>query len=169
MELLSLTTFEAVYHSQHAAIERYLYRLTRDRELTADLAQETFTRAWAALQHEERTLSVAYLYRIAWHSVIDLHRRRRIIRHIPFTDLAADAPSGGFDVADTRDATDFPERLAIFDLFRHAWAQLSSQEQQTLVQSTLRPKAGAQTARDKMQVCRARRHLRQLWQQEVAA
>jgi len=169
MELLSLATFESIYQAHHPAIERYLFRLTHDRELAADLAQETFTRALAGLQREDRSVSLTWLYRIALYRVIDLHRRRRVIEMVPFADLAIDAPAGEFDVAATGHDVDFPERLAHFDPFRHAWARLSLTEQQALLQTVLHPKAGGQTARTKMQVSRARRHLRQVWQLEVAA
>ncbi|WP_411431513.1 sigma factor, partial [Aeromonas enteropelogenes] len=43
------TKFEALVHALHGDLYRYAYWLTRDPAVAEDLVQETFLRAWKAI------------------------------------------------------------------------------------------------------------------------
>ncbi len=74
------TAFAALVTRYQQAIGGYLFRLTGDREVAFDLAQETFVRAYRALGHTRPGLQFKpWLYRIATNLAYDhLRRRRRI-------------------------------------------------------------------------------------------
>ena len=78
---------EIVEHYQEPII-RYLYRLTGDYEVAQDLAQDTFLQAYKGILKTRSELSFkAWLYRIATNNARQLHRRKRLLSFIPFTDL----------------------------------------------------------------------------------
>ncbi len=64
-------------------IYRYLYRLTGDRELAADLTQEVFVRAIRA-GAEFQELTAPWLFRVATNLANDHFRRQRLLRWLPF-------------------------------------------------------------------------------------
>lgn len=77
---------EIVEHYQ-APISRYLYRLTGDHEVTQDLVQDTFLKAYQSILKTDAELSFkAWLYRIATNNALQYNRRRRLISFIPFAD-----------------------------------------------------------------------------------
>ena len=77
---------EELYAAHHPEIYGYLSRMVRDDELAADLAQETFVKAFRAydtlIDHDRAR---AWLYQIAGRTALDELRRRRIIRFVPWT------------------------------------------------------------------------------------
>ncbi|MBA3822801.1 MAG: RNA polymerase sigma factor [Ktedonobacterales bacterium] len=169
MAILTLAEFEAFYVVHQAAIVRHIARILHDTDLAADLTQDTFTRALVALQSGTHVTTQAWIYRIATNCALDELRRRRVIRQIPFADLAMAKSDAGFDVVDGS-ASAFVERLAEAEAFGQIWRQLTPAERTTLVQIlTPSPVAGVrESAPSKMRRSRARQHLRQLWL-EVAA
>jgi RNA polymerase sigma factor (sigma-70 family) len=77
---------EQLYAAHHAEIYGYLGRMLRDDELAADLTQETFVKAFRALDTlADRNRARAWLYQIAGRTALDELRRRRIVRFIPWT------------------------------------------------------------------------------------
>lgn len=74
--------FETVYTTYYAPIYRYLYVRTRNKELSEDLAQDTFLKAYASIGSFTPTRShpLAYLYTIARNTLIDSRRKRRVER-----------------------------------------------------------------------------------------
>ncbi len=77
---------EELFALHHAEIFAYLIRMLRDQELAADLAQDTFIRAYRALDTlEDRGKARAWLYQIAHRIALDELRRRRIVRFLPWT------------------------------------------------------------------------------------
>ena len=77
---------EELYAAHHAEIYAYLSRMVRDNELAADLAQETFVKAFRAydtLMDHDRAR--AWLYQIAGRTALDELRRRKIVRFVPWT------------------------------------------------------------------------------------
>jgi RNA polymerase sigma-70 factor (ECF subfamily) len=85
---------EELYAAHHAEIYGYLSRMVRDDELAADLAQETFVKAFRAydtLIDQDRAR--AWLYQIAGRTALDELRRRRIIRFVPWTGESHDVDS----------------------------------------------------------------------------
>lgn len=75
---------EELFALHHAEIYAYLIRMLRDSELAADLAQDTFVKAYRALDSlEDRAKARAWLYQIAHRVALDELRRRRIVRFLP--------------------------------------------------------------------------------------
>ena len=77
---------EELFARHHAEIYAYLVRMMRDGDLAADLAQDTFIRAYRALEGlEDRAKARAWLYQIAHRIALDEIRHRRIVRFLPLT------------------------------------------------------------------------------------
>jgi RNA polymerase sigma factor (sigma-70 family) len=72
------TAFAAVYERHHQALYRYCRSILRHEEDAQDALQNTFTRAFAALQDERRDFELRpWLFRIAHNEAITILRRRR--------------------------------------------------------------------------------------------
>ena len=70
--------FAAVYDRHHQALYRYCRSLLRDDHDAQDALQNALTRAFAALQTEERDFELRpWLFRIAHNEAITLLRQRR--------------------------------------------------------------------------------------------
>jgi RNA polymerase sigma-70 factor (ECF subfamily) len=77
---------EELFARHHAEIYAYLVRMMRDADLAADLAQDTFIRAYRALGSlEDKAKARAWLYQIAHRIALDEIRHRRIVRFLPLT------------------------------------------------------------------------------------
>jgi len=75
---------EVLFSLHHAEIYAYLARMVREPELAADLAQDTFVKAYRAYDSlEDRDHARAWLYQIAHRVALDELRRRKIIRFLP--------------------------------------------------------------------------------------
>lgn len=85
---------------------RYLARLTGDPYRAEDLTQETFVRAYLALQRGAQWDDPrAWLYRVASRLAINEHRRQKLIQWLPLLSTDVD-PAPGVEVA-------VAERLAV--------------------------------------------------------
>ena len=99
---------EELFERHHSEIYGFLVRMLRDSELAADLAQDTFVRAFRAIDTlEDRDRARAWLYQIANRTALDELRRRRIIRFQPFTGDPGEtarhtAPSAEHEVMELR-------------------------------------------------------------------
>lgn len=77
---------EDLFARHNAEIYAFLVRMLRDEELAADLAQDTFVKAYRAYDHLGPPDNArAWLYQIAHRVALDELRRRRIIRFLPWT------------------------------------------------------------------------------------
>ena len=77
----SVRAFEILVGRYHPQILRYLTRQVGDRELAADLTQETFLDAFRHLHRlKDDQPFVAWLHRIAYYTMLHERRRRRL-RH----------------------------------------------------------------------------------------
>jgi len=86
MAAVEHSTFVDLFAHYHLPLIDYLYGMTRDRELAADLAQDTFVRAWAAAPSLEGIAQPrAWLYRIATHVAVDAVRHRRHFEWLPLS------------------------------------------------------------------------------------
>jgi RNA polymerase sigma-70 factor, ECF subfamily len=125
---------DATYGRIHDA----LWRLCGDRELAADLTQETYRRAWQSLaDFGGRARFSTWLFRIAYNAF--LNQVRRPLRVVPLVDDVAaaivDPAVGGEDELVVREehrrlrravlALDEPLRFAVT---AHYWAELPSGE-----------------------------------------
>ncbi len=86
--------WSALYAQYAPGIAGFLTKLVGDREVAAELMQETFVRAIRARSVGTEPRSTrAWLYRIAANLARDHHRRRALLRFIPFSG-AEPGPSG---------------------------------------------------------------------------
>ncbi len=77
---------EELFARHHGEIYAYLLRMMRDADVAADLAQDSFIKAYRALDSlEDRAKARAWLYQIAHRVALDEIRHRRVIRFLPIT------------------------------------------------------------------------------------
>jgi RNA polymerase sigma factor (sigma-70 family) len=77
---------EQLFAQHHGEIFGYLARMVRDDELAADLTQETFVKAYRALDAlDDRSRARAWLFQIASRTALDELRRRRLVRFVPWS------------------------------------------------------------------------------------
>lgn len=89
--------FTDLFAHYHLALLDYLYGMTRDRELAADLAQDTFERAFAAAPDLAGIAQPrAWLYRIATHVALNAIRHGR---HFEWLLLSRVMPDGDEEAA----------------------------------------------------------------------
>lgn len=85
--------FELVVVRYQAPLFRYVRGLVGDRELASDLVQETFLRAYRAIDRlADPGLLRSWLYRIAHNQAYSALRRRRLISWLPLLGQHAPAP-----------------------------------------------------------------------------
>jgi RNA polymerase sigma-70 factor, ECF subfamily len=85
-------TFAELFARYHLALVDYLYGMTRDRELAADLAQDTFMRAYAAAPELAGIIEPrAWLYRIATNVALNARRRQRRFAWLPLSYVEPEA------------------------------------------------------------------------------
>ena len=85
--------FGEIIRQHQGLVFSILYRYERDAQLIEDLAQDTFLKAWKALeQFDGRAPFSHWLSRIAVHVALDhLRKKRRIKNEIGFDELGEDA------------------------------------------------------------------------------
>ncbi len=77
---------EELFARHHGEIYAYLLRMMHDADVAADLAQDSFIKAYRALDTlEDRAKARAWLYQIAHRVALDEIRHRRVIRFLPIT------------------------------------------------------------------------------------
>lgn len=92
--------FVKAYDEYFEAIFRFCFFRTNNRELSKDLAQDTFMRTWRYLQMGNNVENIrALLYKIAGNTVVDWYRKRKS------QSLEALIESG-FDPVDSETVTD---------------------------------------------------------------
>jgi RNA polymerase sigma-70 factor (ECF subfamily) len=101
--------FDRLYERYHTPILNYLYRLMGSSEDAYDLTQDTFLKAYLALERTSDDLRVgAWLYRIATNVALDELRHRKLIKWQSW-----DAFVSVFHPSQVAAAKDQPERLAV--------------------------------------------------------
>lgn len=91
---------EQLFALHHREIYTYLNRMLREEELAADLTQETFIKAFRALDSlEDPARARAWLYQIASRTALDELRRRKIVRFIPWTGESGGTAASAEEVA----------------------------------------------------------------------
>jgi RNA polymerase sigma factor (sigma-70 family) len=79
--------FADIIERYQVSIFRYVYRLTGNRDITLDIMQVTFMRAYEGLLKTQIKVSFkAWLYRIATNNVLQLRRHNRVVSFVPLGD-----------------------------------------------------------------------------------
>jgi RNA polymerase sigma-70 factor, ECF subfamily len=129
---------EELYAAHHAEIYGYLSRMVRDDELAADLAQETFVKAFRAYDTLiDRQRARAWLYQIAGRTALDELRRRRIVRFVPWT-----GESRGVDAS----AEDMALQRRLHGDLERALAQIPARQRMALLLAEVQGLNGAELA-----------------------
>jgi RNA polymerase sigma-70 factor (ECF subfamily) len=82
------SAFEVLVDQYQKPIIRYLYRLTGDSELSRELAQDTFVKAYQNIAKTDSNLKLnAWLYRIATNNALQYLRRKKLIGFIPLENV----------------------------------------------------------------------------------
>jgi RNA polymerase sigma-70 factor (ECF subfamily) len=99
-----VAAFQVLFTRYQGRIYNYVYRMVGDADEAQDLTQDSFVKAYQALQRGDVPLNPpAWLYCIASRTCLDALRRRRLIRWLPLDKL------GGRRRAARRDACESPE------------------------------------------------------------
>jgi len=122
----------------YSAVFASLYRLCGDGDLAADLTQETYQKAWAALPNfDGRSQLFTWLYRIAYTTFLNHIRRPRRMTSLDephAMELCDDAPSAEQLLSEQQEAErlraavlQLPEDLR-FTVTAHFWGGLAVKE-----------------------------------------
>lgn len=132
------TAAEELVDRTYSAVFASLFRLCADSDLAADLTQETFKRAWAALPgFDGRSQLFTWLYRIAYTTFLNHIRRPRRVTSIDddnVPEIRDDAPSAD-EVLESSEESErlraavlrLPEDLR-FTVTAHFWGGLAVKE-----------------------------------------
>jgi RNA polymerase sigma-70 factor, ECF subfamily len=129
----------AIYDDYHQPIYRYIYRQVSDVETARDLTAEVFQRLLKAIQKDQgpnRALQ-AWLYRTAYHCVVDHYRRQQHRQHLPLKDELVDAADDPVSLAEARISA---------ETVRAALHQLTPDQQQVLILKFLEGLSNQETA-----------------------
>jgi len=129
---------EELVERTYSAVFASLYRLCGDGDLAADLTQETYQKAWAALPNfDGRSQLFTWLYRIAYTTFLNHIRRPRRMTSLdePNTlELCDTSPSADQLLSDAQEAErlraavlQLPEDLR-FTVTAHFWGGLAVKE-----------------------------------------
>jgi len=129
---------EELVERTYSAVFASIYRLCGDRELAADLTQETYQKAWAALpKFDGRSQLFTWLYRIAYTTFLNHVRRPRRITSLDEPDsieVRDERPRADDVLADEQEAArlrkavmQLPEDLR-FTVTAHFWGGLPVKE-----------------------------------------
>lgn len=113
--------FVALVDQYYAAIYRYLYRLTQDPHVAADLTQDTFLDAFIALPRLTETVRLnGWMFRIATNNANSHFRRVRRFRWLPLDWRIHQTAS-------------YEELIADYDLVSQAMATLTNDQRNVLL------------------------------------
>ncbi|MBF6614634.1 MAG: RNA polymerase sigma factor [Chloroflexi bacterium] len=80
-----VAAFEAIYSRYERRLYAFIYRLMGNSEDAYDLTQDTFVKAYMALPRTSPDLNLsAWLHRIASNTCMDVLRRRKLIKWLPW-------------------------------------------------------------------------------------
>lgn len=107
--------FTTLFDQYQRPIVNYLYRMVNDRDVAEDLAQDTFLKAYRAIERTDGELNFrAWIYRIATNTAMSYFRRKRLLQWIPF---GPGTPDRGKDLR-------LAERVGESELIEQAMAKI---------------------------------------------
>lgn len=162
--------FEEIIRQHQGLVFSILYRYERDAHLIEDLAQETFVKAWKALeQFDGRAPFSHWLSKVTVHVALDhLRKKRRLRNEVGFDELGEDALEW-LQSDDDRSALDSGQAREILDL---AMSELSAEERLVITLQELEGKSvkeicaitGWSSAAARVRAFRARARLKKILQ-----
>jgi RNA polymerase sigma-70 factor (ECF subfamily) len=82
--------FDQLYRRYHERIGLFLAHMVGNSEVSSELAQETFLKAWQGLAGlRDDTRFASWLYRIATNTARDFQRRARLVHWLPWEEYQA--------------------------------------------------------------------------------
>jgi RNA polymerase sigma-70 factor (ECF subfamily) len=158
--------FAEIIQQHQSLVFSILYRYERDPHLVEDLAQETFVKAWRALeQFDARAPFSHWLSRIAVHVALDhLRKRKRVKNEIGLDDLGEDA----LDWLQNENQPDELEAGQAREILDKAMSQLSPEERLVITMQEIEGKSiseiskltGASNVAVRVRAFRARKKLK---------
>ncbi len=108
--------FSEIYEHYYTPVYRYVYLRTRDKELSEDILQETFLKAYRSLSSFVfgRTDPLAYFFTIARNTLIDHSRKKRPTRIS--SELAENQPDFRTPESEARTQEDVKELKRLLDM-----------------------------------------------------
>jgi RNA polymerase sigma-70 factor (ECF subfamily) len=101
--------FDEAYVKYYSQIDRYIFKRVYDPDITEDLVQETFLKAWRNWEKAEYDHLQAWLYRIAINTVIDYTRKYKACSLDKLLERGMEFP----------DATEFEGQCEASDTIRY--------------------------------------------------
>lgn len=98
--------FDATFDRHYPSLVRYCHRLTGDRDVAEDIAQESVVRLFDRRVVGPESGVRAWLFKTATHLVRDRHRvsknRMRLLEMTPFVPSEPDSPERGMERREAR-------------------------------------------------------------------
>jgi RNA polymerase sigma-70 factor, ECF subfamily len=164
--------FEAIYNRYERRLYAFIYRLMGNSEDAYDLTQDTFVKAYQALPRTAPDLNLsAWLHRIAANACMDVLRRRKLIRWLPWETFdtnpalepaADDDPVGEYSQAETSSEV----QLVLNKLTHKHRMALILKEYQGMSCDEIGAVMGASRSAIKSLLFRAREEFRQVYLQQ---
>ena len=135
---------EQLVRENYEGVYRFLFYLTSDPEMAADITQDTFRTAWQKLGEFNRRASISsWLHRIAYNRFIDVYRKRsreRNVHEILQAEFSLNGDTSGSSTQRRNELSEYlsavvkqlPEDQRIIVVL-HYFEGLSLQETATLV------------------------------------
>ncbi|WP_036604994.1 RNA polymerase sigma factor [Paenibacillus assamensis] len=80
-----IESFEKIVHRYQKSIFQYCYHMLGNYSEAEDMVQEVFLKAFRNLEkYKEEIPFGAWIYKIAYHQCIDMIRKRRLVKYLPF-------------------------------------------------------------------------------------
>src|SRR3954451_15588450 len=103
--------FAILYGRYAPRIESYLARLLGDRHLAEDVTHEVFVSALRRLREDRPPIAFGpWLFRIARHAAIDVHRRAQLARQVP---LGTESDEVGLNSEGPEEAAEVRHRISL--------------------------------------------------------
>src|SRR5712691_2798226 len=159
--------FEELVQRYQGPLLRFLYGVVSDRELAADLCQDTFLSAFRAFQRLDPDARLdAWLYTIALNHARGVLRRRRLLRWVPFVKAVHDRAAG----------RDLASRVVEHEQIDEVLGELPVDQRACLVlhaegyrYAEIARVLGCSVGAVKLRIFRARRHLLQVYGRAAVA
>lgn len=158
-------SFERIYDEYQTPIFNFIFHLVGNRDLAADLTQDTFFKVYKALPRMDANLKLsAWLYRIATNTAYDALRRRKLITWMPLPELDHELADG--EHADPQQAIGTVElvRQTLEQMPRQYRLALQLYSQHGLTYAEIARALGIAESGVKMFLSRARHSFREYYQ-----